>query len=113
LAALKSVSQSLIVLAAAQREEAQTLMALLSDRRIHRLLIKPAAVGITRLLLESAVSRYLQLREQPEAAAEHPMEATARRSWKGMGSAHWPAWIAATAIASVVLGAVLVVGLSK
>ena len=40
---------------------AERLMGLLSERKIHRLLIKPAALGITRLLVESAVNRCLQL----------------------------------------------------
>lgn len=65
---LKNAGDGLVILVAAPRDAAQNLIGLLSDRSVHRLLIKPAAVGITRLLLESAVSRFLQLRE---IAREH------------------------------------------
>src|SRR5262249_58686800 len=51
-----------VTLVAADRSDAQELIGLLSERKIHRLLIKPPAPGITRLLLESAASRCLQLR---------------------------------------------------
>jgi hypothetical protein len=45
------------VLVAADRAAGRAMMSLLSDRKIHRLLIKPPALGITRLLVESAVNR--------------------------------------------------------
>jgi len=51
-----------VTLVAADRKEAQRLIGFLSERRIHRLLIKPPAAGITRLLIESAANRCLQLR---------------------------------------------------
>ena len=61
---LKRIVPGLVVLVASPRTQAESLMNLLSERKIHRLLMKPAAVGITRLLIESAVSRYLELRGQ-------------------------------------------------
>jgi TonB family protein len=70
IAALERHSRRLVVLVAAQRAAAQTLMSLLSDRKIHRLLIKPPALGITRLLIESGVNRWLQLRELANAAGD-------------------------------------------
>jgi len=63
---LKALEPALVALIAAPREAAENLMGLLSERLIHRLLIKPAAVGITRLLLESAVSRYLRRSALPQ-----------------------------------------------
>ena len=61
--ALATHASRVVTLVAADRGMAQELMGYLSDRRIHRLLIKPAALGITKLLVESAVNRCLQLRE--------------------------------------------------
>ena len=67
---LDAHSERVVVLVAAQRPRAEALMAFLSDRKIHRLLIKPSAPGITRLLIESAVKRCLQLRELKDAGAD-------------------------------------------
>jgi len=67
---LDAHSDRVVVLVAAQRPRAEGLMTFLSDRKIHRLLIKPSAPGITRLLIESAVKRCLQLRERSEGGAE-------------------------------------------
>ena len=61
--ALKAYASRVVTLVAADRSVAQELMGYLSDRRIHRLLIKPATLGITKLLIESAVNRCLQLRD--------------------------------------------------
>ena len=94
---LHAASSSLVVLAAARRDEAQSMMGLLSDRRIHRLLIKPAAHGITRLLLESAVARYLQMRESPE---HMPLLQPAPRRKRRRGSRPpFVKWAAAAGIA--------------
>ena len=61
--ALEAHASRVVTLVAADRGVAQELMGYLSDRRIHRLLIKPATLGITKLLVESAVNRCLQLRD--------------------------------------------------
>lgn len=61
--ALVAHASRVVTLVAADRVVAQELMGYLSDRRIHRLLIKPATLGITKLLVESAVNRCLQLRD--------------------------------------------------
>jgi TonB family protein len=110
---LKAMAPKLIVLAASERDEAEDLIALLSERKIHRLLIKPAAVGMTRLLLESAVARHLEHREEPPAAAKRlgqggpslPSDAPSRR--------RWPVWAVVTVLATVALGAAVVAGLSR
>jgi TonB family protein len=67
IADLDRYSNRVVTLAAADRREAEQLVGYLSDRKIHRLLIKPLAAGITRLLLESAVARYGQLLDRPGA----------------------------------------------
>src|SRR5262245_26785475 len=75
IAALAPYGHRLVTLVAADRSSASGFVGLLADRRIHRLLIKPAAVGATRLLIESAVTRRMALRDlhphdEPAAVAE-------------------------------------------
>lgn len=87
LAELNNRAQWLVIVIAAKQSQAQNFMSFWSERRIHRLLIKPAAVGITRLLLESAIGRYLELKALDEAAVDElsaagaePTPPTRRRS---------------------------------
>jgi TonB family protein len=63
IAALAAHADRLVTLVAADRAAAHEYVGLLSDGRIHRLLIKPPAIGATRLLIDSAVARRLQLRD--------------------------------------------------
>jgi protein TonB len=63
IAMLAAYHDRLVTLVAADRAAAQQYVGLLSGGRVHRLLIKPPAVGATRLLIESATARRLQLRE--------------------------------------------------
>jgi TonB family protein len=102
--ALAAHSRRVVVLVAAQRAVAQTLMNLLSDRKIHRLLIKPPALGITRLLIESAVNRWLQLRELANAAGDSDLPDTSAPRSKRV-----PLWVFATAGAALVAGVLAVV----
>lgn len=107
IADLRVVEPSLVILLAAPRDTAQKLIGLLSNRSIHRLLIKPAASGITRLLLESAVGRYLQMREQTHESLEEQIEHLRRRPRDGQPT-RWPVWLLATALVSLLLAAVVV-----
>jgi TonB family protein len=112
LAELGRHSSRLVILVAAERANAQELIGYLSDRKIHRLLIKPPAPGITRLLLESAVSRSIQLREA--ASSPEPMLSDIRpRSHVSGGPGRWPAWILATALVSLVAGVLVVAALTR
>jgi protein TonB len=109
IAELKAIAPELVVLVAAPREVAEELMGLFSERVIHRLLIKPPAIGITRLLLESAVSRFLQLRESHEMTVTEPLVASRRlSSVYAQGSKS--AWLLATALVSVLVAGVLIGG---
>lgn len=113
LAELERHSGRLVILVAADRSDAQELIGYLSDRKIHRLLIKPPALGITRLLLESAVSRSIQLREQA-SDAEPPMRSDLRpRSTRASAAARWPSWVLAIALASLVVGVLVAAGLTR
>jgi periplasmic protein TonB len=92
IAELARGGRHVVTLVAADRKEAQSLIGFLSERRIHRLLIKPPAAGITRLLIESAANRCLQLRSA--ALAAPPVQAVPRKS-----SPRAPAWLIAAGIA--------------
>ena len=102
----------LVTLVAADRSDAQELIGFLSDRKIHRLLIKPPALGITRLLLESAVSRCIQLREHP---IEPPVVTRTglHRLVAAPKGGRVPAWVLATALVALLIGAVVVAGLTQ
>lgn len=106
IATLDVYSHKIVTLIAAERSLAQGLMGFLSERKIHRLLIKPPALGITRLLIDSAVARCLKLaeaappREQPVAEQAHAPE---RRRTAAM-----PHWVLACAGAALLAGVVVI-----
>jgi hypothetical protein len=106
---LKALEPELVVVVAAPRETAEELMGLFAERVIHRLLIKPPAIGITRLFLESAVSRFLQIRAAHEETLAQPVpELRPPRGPFLQGSRS--AWILAIALATVLIAGVVVGG---
>lgn len=102
---LAGLRHGLVTLLASNRDTADELLTLLSERKIHRLLIKPPTVGITRLLLESSVSRFIELRQQ---AVPEPVASTAGKG----GLAGWPSWVLAGGLVIGVLATVLLSNLS-
>jgi TonB family protein len=82
IAALGPYAHRLVTLVAADRTTAADLVGLLAERRIHRLLMKPSAVGATRLLIESAVARRLKLSETAANDGALPAGAPAHASRK-------------------------------
>jgi protein TonB len=114
LAELEPYAARLVILVAANRSDAQLLMGFLSDRKIHRLLIKPPALGITRLLLESAVSRCIQLREQAKQQDDFVTERRFAASGRSApGPSRWPNWVIATGLVSLLIGVLGVAGLTE
>lgn len=99
-----------VVVAAAMLGDAPELMQALTERRIHRLLIKPASVGNTRLLLDAAATRWLQL----HAAGDRPSAGAARAASRGLAGifAGRRGWLLGIAM-SLVFAVVLAVGLMK
>lgn len=69
LTGLEGRSPPPVVVAAGGGNEAPELMRAMAERRIHRLLIKPASPGKVRLLLDAAITRSLQLREAATATS--------------------------------------------
>jgi protein TonB len=53
--------ESILVLVAASRASESTVTELLAERLVYRLLVKPAVLDTTRVMLDVAVSRHLQL----------------------------------------------------
>ena len=74
-----------VIMIAASRERAAGLMELLWQHRIHRLILKPLGHGVTRILMESAVVRFRQLRDDSGQRAETAKE----ERQPGSGLALW------------------------
>ena len=108
IAELERHAGQVVTLVAADRSDAQDLIGLLSERKIHRLLIKPPAPGITRLLLESAASRCLQLRAAAGSAPLVPLHAAPAST-----GVRVPSWVLATGVAALVLGVAVMLGTSS
>lgn len=68
LAELERSIASPVVVAASGFKDAPELMRALTERRIHRLLLKPASPGNARLVLEAAINRSLQRLAHASAA---------------------------------------------
>jgi len=104
-ATLHAYHDRLVTLVAADRAAAHEYVGLLSGGRIHRLLIKPTAVGAARLLVESATARRLQLREESQKKVTVPnVVAAAASRFPKLGLA------AAGVTAVALLGVAIVVG---
>jgi TonB family protein len=106
-ATLHAYHDRLVTLVAADRAAAHEYVGLLSAGRIHRLLIKPTAIGAARLLIESATARRLQLREEAQQSQKSAVPsvvaaATSRLPKLGLAAAG----VAAVAL----LGVAIVVG---
>ena len=104
IATLTAYHDRLVTLVAADRTSAQHYIGHMAGGRIHRLLIKPTAVGAARLLIESATARRLQLRD--EAAKQGAPRADAAGSNR---TAKW-FWGAAAGVGAVVLLGVALAG---
>jgi len=102
IAEIARLNPALVTLVASARDRADGLLNLLSQRRIHRLLIKPPTVGITRLLLESSVNRHIELKRRAE------VQAPARATQPPSSFAGWRSWVIAGVLVPGVIAAVAV-----
>ena len=87
-------------------------MGLLSEGKVHRLLIKPPALGITRLLIESAVNRCLRLSDAATTEWPPARRAGSDASWAGVTGQLLPVWLLASAAAALVVGVAIVAGVT-
>ena len=111
LAELERHAATPVIVAAAAISDATEPMRALTERRIHRLLIKPASHGNTRLLLESAINRWLQLHASDGRPSATVAPRTAVQGSSG-GSGLKRSMMIATAMA-VVFGVIVVAGLMR
>lgn len=102
LAELERQAAPPVVVAAASLSAAPEPMKALAERRIHRLLIKPASLGNTRLLIEAAINRRKQERARHATPALPPARPDSTLRRRGM--------LLAAGMA-LVLGVVVSVGL--
>ena len=120
---LCALEPTLVVLVAAPRQAEKNATELLTQRLVHRILIKPATVDISRTLLDAAMSRYVQARDEAarsptprnellalrEAAARSAPIRAPRRGPVAKSKTYWPAWflpigLAVTVAIGVYLG---------
>lgn len=106
LAEVNQCADWLVLIIAAKQQQAQDFMRFWSERRIHRLLIKPAAAGITRLLLESAFARFIELRELHENTDQMEVPHELVEAEEARHRRHW-SWPAIAAVAVVGIGAAI------
>jgi protein TonB len=112
---LEGLAGTAVLIAAAGIKEAPELMQAFTARRIHRLLLKPASRGNTRLLFEAAINRWLQLRERAVADLE-PAAAPAPRPAappRGVGGFTRRRGVALGVGMALVFAAVVVFGLTR
>ena len=107
---LQPYATRVVTLVAANRNDAQALIGFLADHKVHRLLIKPAPLGQTRLILESAVTRCVQLRQDTEGQQPSPPEQPVPlpRRIVALAQTHWARQPHAR---SLLAAAILVAGL--
>lgn len=75
--ALKQHHPHIATIVTTERANAQTAIELINEGQVYRMLIKPVRMGTCRLSVDSAIGRYWQLKQNPQAvrrfaAAESP-----------------------------------------
>ncbi len=73
-AELKQHVPELVTIIASERSDAQALINMLNYGQIFRFLLKPLQVGQTRLWVESAVNKHVELAKNPELIQRHQVK---------------------------------------
>jgi DNA-binding NtrC family response regulator len=68
LKALKQYHPHIATVVVTERANAQTVIELINEGQVYRMLIKPVRMGSCRLSVDSALGRYWQLKQNPQAA---------------------------------------------
>ncbi|MDR3390022.1 MAG: response regulator [Rudaea sp.] len=68
LKALKQHHPHIATVVITERANAQTAIELINEGQVYRMLIKPVRMGTCRLSVDSAIGRYWQLKQNPQAA---------------------------------------------
>ncbi|MEO8672233.1 MAG: response regulator [Tahibacter sp.] len=77
LKALKQYHPHIATVVITERANAQTAMELINEGQVYRMLIKPVRMGSCRLSVDSALGRYWQLKQNPQAARRYVVAAPA------------------------------------
>ena len=80
LKALKLHHPHIATVVLTERANAQTVIELINEGQVYRMLIKPVRMGTCRLSVDSAIGRYWQLKQNPQAARRYT--ASAPRGWR-------------------------------
>jgi DNA-binding NtrC family response regulator len=70
-ASLKQYVPELVTIIASERSDAQMLIRMINYGQIFRFLLKPIQVGQTRLWIDSAVNKHLELARNPDLVERH------------------------------------------
>jgi len=80
LKALKQHHPHIATVVITERANAQTAIELINEGQVYRMLIKPVRMGTCRLSVDSAIGRYWQLKQNPQAARRYTAAAANERS---------------------------------
>ena len=71
LKALKLHHPHIATVVLTERANAQTVIELINEGQVYRMLLKPVRMGTCRLSVDSAIGRYWQLKQNPQAARRY------------------------------------------
>ena len=80
LKALKLHHPHIATVVMTERANAQTAIELINEGQVYRMLIKPVRMGTCRLSVDSAIGRYWQLKQSPQAARRYTAAAPSEHS---------------------------------
>jgi DNA-binding NtrC family response regulator len=84
-AELKAYVPELVTVVASERSDAQALITMINYGQIFRFLLKPLQVGQTRLWLESAVNKHVELTKNPSQVRRHQVARAAQTASPASG----------------------------
>ena len=80
LKALKQHHPHIATVVITERANAQTAIELINEGQVYRMLIKPVRMGTCRLSVDSAIGRYWQLKQNPQAARRFTAQSSPEHS---------------------------------
>jgi serine/threonine-protein kinase len=76
LKALKQYHPHIATVVITERANAQTVIELINEGQVYRMLIKPVRMGSCRLSVDSALGRYWKLKQNPQAVRRYAVSST-------------------------------------
>jgi DNA-binding NtrC family response regulator len=84
LKALKLYHPQIATVVITERANAQTVIELINEGQVYRMLIKPVRMGSCRLSIDSAIGRYWKLKQNPQAVRRYAVAKPAARVVHGV-----------------------------